>query len=111
MSSEIYEKAVEDSFSKLKDSLSSDITDPEFNWDLLIEMLIIENTPLAEVFSKKTIQFAELYSTAQHLSTVAYYIDNEDIDTEDEQVVENITKADIEVSESKPDDFVDFEDA
>lgn len=107
---QLYDKVLDDSFEKLKKSLLNDVQGEDFNWDLLIEMLIIENSPLAEIFSTKTLQFAELYHTAKHLITVAHDIDNHDNNIIDEAVRERITKADIETSKESSDDFADFED-
>lgn len=101
---------MEDSFKKLKNSLMDDVSEQDFNWDLLIEMLIIENSPLAQVFSVRTLQLAELYHTAKHLSTVADDIENHDNNIVDDVVREQITQADLEAAEAASDDFADFDD-
>ena len=110
MTAEIYQQAVEDSFRKLKNSLLSDVSNEDFPWDLLIEMLIIESSPLAEVFNIRTLQLAELYSTAKHLSTVADDIENHDNDATDDTVSEQIKKAEVEAAEAAKDQYADFED-
>lgn len=76
MSKEIYEKALEDAFSKIEKALIAELQGPNFNWDLLIEMIIIEGSPLAELFSTKTVLLAELYFTAKRLATVADDVEN-----------------------------------
>jgi len=107
---EIYAKAVEDSFLKLKASVNTDILSEDFIWDLLIEMLIVEESPLAKLFSVRTLQLAELHHTAKHLATVADDIDNHDNDIVDESVGEEMVKADEEVKDAENEVFADFED-
>jgi hypothetical protein len=90
--------------------LQEDLENEEFSWDLLIEMLIIESSPLAEIFGTKTLQLAELYHTAKHLSTIAHDIDNHDNDIVDEDVSNKIRQSKEEADQKSADEFADFED-
>lgn len=71
-------------------------------------MLIVEDSPLTQVFSVRTTQLAELYHTAKHLSTIADDLENHDNNDIDEGVREKIVEADIDAS--KDDVYADFED-
>lgn len=76
MSKELYEKVLEDAFGKMEKALAEEFRSNKFNWDLLIEMIIIEESPLAILFGPKIVQLANLYSTAKQLATVAGDIEN-----------------------------------
>lgn len=64
---ELYDKVLEDAGSKFRDSVKQDVQDGEFNWDRLIELLLIEDSALQDVFSSNTLQLADLYNNARTL--------------------------------------------
>lgn len=63
----LYDQILEDATTKLQRAALEDMQGPEFNWDQLIELLLIEDSALQDVFSGKTLQLADLCNNAKSL--------------------------------------------
>lgn len=71
MNDSLFKQAVDSAFQKIQKQILEEVSDPDFDWDFFINLFLKEGTPLVHVFSTKTMQYAELYSTAKKMSTIA----------------------------------------
>jgi hypothetical protein len=78
MSEDLFKQALEDAFQKVQKQILKEIGDSEFDWDFFINLFLKEGSPLVHAFSAKTMQYAELYSTAKKMATIADDIKDED---------------------------------
>lgn len=78
MSDDLFKQALDDAFQKVQKQILKEIDDPEFDWDFFINLFLKEGSPLVHTFSAKTMQYAELYSTAKKMATIADDIKDED---------------------------------
>jgi len=63
----LYNDILDDATSRFQESAWKDMQAPEFNWDQLIELLLIEDSALQDVFSETTLQSADLCDNAKRL--------------------------------------------
>lgn len=78
MDDSLFKQAVNNAFEKAQKQILNEINNPEFDWDFFINLFLKEGTPLVHLFSAKTIQYSELYSTAKKMATIADDISDED---------------------------------
>lgn len=63
----LYDKALEDATNRFQKSVADDLYRSDFNWDQLIELILIEDSALQDVFSNETLQLADLCNNAKSL--------------------------------------------
>lgn len=62
-----YEKILDDTRRNLIDSIVKDLSNPDFNWNQLINLILEEESPLPAVFSEKTVRLADACEAADRL--------------------------------------------
>lgn len=71
MSKTLFQQAVEEAFLKVKQQVCQEFTSPDFDWDFFANIMLKDGTPLVHIFSAKAMQYAELYSMAKKMATIA----------------------------------------
>lgn len=66
-----YEAIVEDSVGQLRTELTAQMADPAFQWEQLIEAILLEDSPLQEVFNPRTLRLARLAEQSHKLVAAA----------------------------------------
>lgn len=98
----LYQQVAENSLKEFKESLFEDLNNEDFDWDLLIEMLIIEDSPLQRLFSPKSTYLGKLHNkNSESLAILEEMNTSYDDEVEEEEGIEV-------VSENADDDFDDF---
>jgi len=84
-----YTKIVEENILELRDELIKEISRPDLRWKRLIELLIEEDSPLAEILRPRTVQLADvcnismaLRDSASSLEALTEEIEESDGDSE-----------------------------
>lgn len=108
MTDNIYTRAKEEAFQNVSESIMTDFSLDEFDWDQLINLIIEEDSPLQDVLSQKTVRLAMLYAQSRSLVAISDEVDKvgQEIDVEFFPVEELEDKEEVKSN----DDFADFED-
>lgn len=63
----MYEEILDDARKRLLNSITTDLSSEEFNWNQLIDLILEEGSPLLDVLSDRTVKCAELCGAADKL--------------------------------------------
>lgn len=75
---QLFRQALDKAFDKVQKQILEEINSPNFDWDFFISLFLKDGNPLVHIFSAKTMQYAELFSTAKKMATIADDISEED---------------------------------